>query len=449
MLDTRPVSIDDDLFALGGHSLLVPRLLSAVFSALGCRLPIAAIFEAPTVEQMAARVAAAQGNTQHSPLVPMQPRGRRAPLFLVHPASGDVLGLRHLAAALGPEQPCYGLQDPAVAAGEPPTASLTEMATEYLRAVRAVRPRGPYALGGWSFGGVVAFEMARLLRASGEEVSALLLLDTWAPGEVTRGLPVDDAALLAYIARTDFGVEVDAKELEGRTLDEQVAAVLDLTTSSSSLYFRWRRRPPRLGRRCARRRSTRWLSSVSSYPTPARAGRSLCCHDRGHPNHIISDGWSLSVLARELGVLYSAALAGRPASLPPPAPGEALRGGGAAYVTPRTPTERLVAEIWAEVLGVGRVGVDDNFYELGGHSLLAMQVTSRVREAFKLEISLCSSRSRPPWPRWPPTSKSARLARRHPKTLMKFCRNCADSPPRRWRDRSRARAQSRAMPGLL
>jgi len=233
VLRTQPISIDDNFFALGGHSLLALRLLSTVFRNLGCRLPIAALFETPTIESMALRIAVAQGHEQHSALVRMQPEGPRPPLFLVHPAGGDVLCFRHLTLALGNEQPAYGLQDPALASGNTPLTSIPEIASNYLRAIEAVRLQGQWALGGWSFGGVVAFEMCRQLRADGEALPELILFDTWAPGLVTQSLPLDDAGLLAFIARWDFNIEVDVKDIESKTLEEQIAFVADLTAGSA------------------------------------------------------------------------------------------------------------------------------------------------------------------------------------------------------------------------
>lgn len=238
VLNTSPISIDDDFFALGGHSLLAPRLLSTIFRSIGCRLPLSVMFEAPTIESIASRIAAAQGREQKSPLVHMQPRGDRTKLFLVHPASGDVLCFRHLAMALGPGHAAFGLQDPAIATGETPINSIEEMAEVYRAAIETVEPPRPWVLGGWSFGGVVAFEMARQFAAAGNPPTRLILLDTWAPGQVTQELPLDDASLLVYIARVDFNLEVDVEELKSKTLDEQIALVSDRTGAKArSLEF--------------------------------------------------------------------------------------------------------------------------------------------------------------------------------------------------------------------
>jgi len=141
-----------------------------------------------------------------SPLVRLQAgEPERRPLFLVHPVGGNVLCYAELARSLGPEQPVYGLQSLGLGEGQQPQQRVEEMAATYLAALRDVQPYGPYRLGGWSIGGVIAYEMAGQLRQAGEEVELLALLDTLAPtapaGETAE---IDEAELLAALAR-DLG----------------------------------------------------------------------------------------------------------------------------------------------------------------------------------------------------------------------------------------------------
>jgi thioesterase domain-containing protein len=112
----------------------------------------------------------------------VQLRGGTAkrPFFCIHPVGGTVLAYAELAHLLGPDQPFYGVQSPGLEGEAPPSESLEELAALYLKAVRAVQPRGPYLLGGWSMGGSLAFEMARQLESQGEEVGLLALIDTYA-----------------------------------------------------------------------------------------------------------------------------------------------------------------------------------------------------------------------------------------------------------------------------
>jgi amino acid adenylation domain-containing protein len=120
------------------------------------------------------------------------------PLFLVHPVGGNVLCYRELARHLGGERPVYGLQSLGLLDGRPPQESVEEMAASYLEAVRRVAPGGPFLLAGWSIGGAIAFEMAQQLRAAGEEVALLALLDTLAPGAWAGGEEKPDEAMLLF-----------------------------------------------------------------------------------------------------------------------------------------------------------------------------------------------------------------------------------------------------------
>ena len=195
-LGVPSVGARDHFFELGGQSLLAVRTMNEIRRRTGRDLPLSALFEAPTVEQLAALIAREEAAERRSPLVAIQAAGARPPFFCIHPVGGNVLCYVELARHLGPDQPFYGLQS-VDAAG----TSIEELAAVYLAAVRERAPHGPYFLGGWSMGGVVAFEMARQLVGDGEEVAALVLLDAARP---RPGAGVDDAALACRFAR-DFG----------------------------------------------------------------------------------------------------------------------------------------------------------------------------------------------------------------------------------------------------
>jgi len=135
-------------------------------------------------------------------LVPIQPGGDRNPFFCVHPAGGSVLRYAGLARELGAEQPFYGLQGRGVEGDRAPHAHIEDMAADYVAAIRTIQPCGPYLLGGWSLGGVVAFEMAQLLRSQGHEVALLALLDSLSPSMASiRGDLGDEPARLAAFLR--------------------------------------------------------------------------------------------------------------------------------------------------------------------------------------------------------------------------------------------------------
>jgi len=185
LLNLEQVGIQDNFFELGGDSLLAAQLVDRVQTQLQLKLSLSDFFLAPTIEQLARLLE--QDDQEHgakrprSPLVLLQPSGLEPPFFCVHPIFGVVLPYVELAAQLGDNQPFYGLQSLGLDGTYLPLTTIEEMATHYLEAVRSVQPQGPYYLGGWSFGGLVAFEMARQLQESGQDVGCLALMDTPAP----------------------------------------------------------------------------------------------------------------------------------------------------------------------------------------------------------------------------------------------------------------------------
>ncbi|HSF38826.1 MAG TPA: AMP-binding protein, partial [Thermoanaerobaculia bacterium] len=194
ILGTSTLGVTDDFFDLGGHSLLAVRLAARIEHELGKSLPLAVLFQHSTIEELAALLRDS-GELAASALVPLKAGSTLPPLFLVHPAGGQILCYTGLVPHLGEERPVYALQDVA-----PPDAerSLSNLAAAYLREVRSVQPAGPYHLAGWSFGGRVAFEMARQLREAGQEIAFLGMLDTGLvtpPAEAEK----DDAALLLEV----------------------------------------------------------------------------------------------------------------------------------------------------------------------------------------------------------------------------------------------------------
>jgi thioesterase domain-containing protein/acyl carrier protein len=178
LLGRRPVGVTANFFDLGGHSILAVRLIARMERQFGKRIPMAALFQSATVEGLAQALTAADA-APWSPLVPIQPNGSRTPLFFVHAVGGQVLSYMDLSRHLGQDQPFYGLQSRHGAQGIAYHTRLEEMAAEYVAAIRAFQPIGPYQLGGWSMGGVVAFEMARQMREQGQEVALVALLDSF------------------------------------------------------------------------------------------------------------------------------------------------------------------------------------------------------------------------------------------------------------------------------
>ncbi|MBK8256670.1 MAG: AMP-binding protein [Polyangiaceae bacterium] len=181
VLGTSHIGLDDNFFEIGGHSLAAVHTLAELHKRTGKRLPNAVLFDKPTVRGLAEALRKAGAAPVFRSLVAMQPKGRKSPLFCVHGGGGQVYWYRPLAARLGENQPFYGLQCRIEDDGVVHTKTVEDMATYYLDEIRTAFPRGPYYLSGASFGGKVAYEMARRLRAAGETVALLAMFDTWGP----------------------------------------------------------------------------------------------------------------------------------------------------------------------------------------------------------------------------------------------------------------------------
>jgi thioesterase domain-containing protein/acyl carrier protein len=227
LLGVGQVGINDDFFALGGHSLIAVRLFAMVRKAYRVDFPISVLFEAPTIAACAELIEerigpqdttkpAAETDTKTSRrrfthLVAMHERegGPKTPFFLVAGMFGNVLNLRHLAQLIGGERPFYGLQARGLYGDQPPHATIPEAAADYIAELRQVQPHGPYLLGGFSGGGLTAWEMALQLQKAGEEVALLALLDT--PLPLRPSLAKRDKAMikLAELRKRGPGYLVD------------------------------------------------------------------------------------------------------------------------------------------------------------------------------------------------------------------------------------------------
>ncbi|MEH2191209.1 MAG: condensation domain-containing protein [Nostoc sp.] len=203
ILNIHPIAVTDSFFDLGGHSLLAVRLMGQIQKHFGRNLPLSVLFQGATIEHLASIIRQQANSQPLSPLVAIQPRGSQQPLFFVHPVGGNVLCYYQLAHHLGIDQPFYGLQSLGLYGESQPYTRIEDMATHYIEALRVVQPQGTYLLGGWSMGGIVAFEMATQLQKQGDRVALLALIDSPAP--IFRNKPIDfdedsDAKILANLA---------------------------------------------------------------------------------------------------------------------------------------------------------------------------------------------------------------------------------------------------------
>jgi amino acid adenylation domain-containing protein len=239
VLGVRPIGITESFFDLGGHSLIAVRLMARITAAFGREIPLASLLGEPTIEAFARRLERPASDAPWSPLVPIQPRGSRLPLFCVHPSGGSVMDYHHLARHLGNDQPVFGLEARGLEGGVEPLTDVEEMATHYLAAVRRVRPEGPYALAGHSFGGIVAFEMARQLLEDGQAVALLAMADAWRAPSAGEPTDEDRAVILSGFAH-DLGVSLDHVNVAWDHFwrlspDEQVTYVLDVVLAGRVL----------------------------------------------------------------------------------------------------------------------------------------------------------------------------------------------------------------------
>jgi amino acid adenylation domain-containing protein len=182
VLGVHPIGVQDNFFDLGGHSLLAVRLFAHIERVVGQRLPLASLFQAPTIEAQAALLGGDSWTTPWTSLVAVQPAGSRRPFFCVHAHDGHVLYYRHLAMHLGLDQPFYGLQAQGLDGQLPPHTCVADMAAHYVKEIRLLQPDGPYCLGANCGGGMVAFEMAQQLCAQGHKVGLLAMIDAHARG---------------------------------------------------------------------------------------------------------------------------------------------------------------------------------------------------------------------------------------------------------------------------
>ena len=189
VLRRSDLDIHDNFFDIGGHSLTAVAVASQLSRVYGTAIPVRAIFERPTIAELAGYLRQQISLTYPSSVVPLKTTGTLPPVFFVHPLGGFVHCYVRLSKHLGADQPVYGIQAIGLAEGDDLLPDFVEAAARHVQAIRAIQPVGPYYLAGWSLGGVVAYEIARQLTTMGQHVGLLILLDSGLPARQQRNDP--------------------------------------------------------------------------------------------------------------------------------------------------------------------------------------------------------------------------------------------------------------------
>jgi pimeloyl-ACP methyl ester carboxylesterase len=231
-LGPEKIGVNDNFFELGGHSLLAVQLMAKINRRFKQLLPLAVIYTAPNIAALAELISSEEA-TPIGILVPIQTNGDAPPVFGVPGVGGNVLSLQPLSRALGANQPFYGLQAVGLDGKTLPLNSVEQTAQANIAAVKTLQPLGPYSLIGHSYGGVVAYEMARILLEQAEQVSSLILLDSIAPS-VMQEQPANDEATELFEACTTvanlYGAKlgIDLERLRQSSSGENVQYIVNL-----------------------------------------------------------------------------------------------------------------------------------------------------------------------------------------------------------------------------
>ncbi|MFK3781756.1 amino acid adenylation domain-containing protein, partial [Agrobacterium sp. NPDC089420] len=234
-LGVDAVGIHDSFFDLGGDSLDAVGMIATVRSRLNVAIPLEAIFESPTIAELSNLLgASASQNEFFAPVMAIRKSGSSAPLFCIHPILGIGWAFRALTGHIAQDMPIYALQADSLSASAGLFDTIEEMALAYVNRMRRIQPNGPYHILGWSFGGLVAHEMARLLLEQGETVAFLGLLDSYPYQHSAQNILLDDVTLAQ--ATLDFlGFDADAREFDNKrpvlsVLEEYILARYDMDT---------------------------------------------------------------------------------------------------------------------------------------------------------------------------------------------------------------------------
>jgi amino acid adenylation domain-containing protein len=181
ILDVKQVGVNDSFFDLGGHSLIALQLFAEIDRIWHKRLLLSTLFESPTIAELANMIRGQVSIPTWSPLVLIKSGANQLPLFCIHPLGGNLFNYHTLSKRLELDLPIYGLQARGIDGAQPPLDRIEDMASYFIQSIRTIQPVGPYFILGYSFGGLISFEIARQLAEQGEKIAFLGLLDIRSP----------------------------------------------------------------------------------------------------------------------------------------------------------------------------------------------------------------------------------------------------------------------------
>lgn len=412
-LEVERVGVMDDFFDLGGYSVLAARVFADLEKECGKRLPLAALFEAPTVEKLAALLDEGKTAEVFPSIIAIEKGGGGLPFFCI--ANADAFLYAALARALGGEAPFYGLHPQGIVSEANPRIDIERLASRYIELIKKVQPEGPYLVGGTCSSGIVAFEVAQQLKSRGDETLLLVMIDTPGPtrrfdrmGFLVRRIRrfgrhlLDHARTLWRLPWSEKGPYLcdNLKRVGGRVAGQGPAAPgLDRLVPIEEVYW------GALKRARVRYRPDLYDGRVVMFLSPEelrRPGSGFSLRWKRYATgevsiHRVADLHSEMLSAANVSKIAEplkrhldearasvAAPGGQGASrsfaYTPPAPSRRE------YEGPRSPAERKLTEIWQEILGVERIGIHDDFFALGGDSVLASRVLARMADVFSIRV---------------------------------------------------------------
>jgi thioesterase domain-containing protein len=227
--------VNDNFFELGGHSLLAVRLMVKINTEFKQSLPLAILFSAPSTAALSELIISKK-ESSFNILVPIQTKGDKPPIFAVPGGGGNVLSYQPLGKALGDKQPFYGLQAVGLDGKTSPLNSVERTAEANIIALQSIQSKGPYRLIGHSYGGAVAYEMARVLQKQNEKVESLILLDSFAPSIIQKQKMLHEITILYEVCITlanlhGLNLNINIKKLTQLSDNRRVSYIFDIFNS--------------------------------------------------------------------------------------------------------------------------------------------------------------------------------------------------------------------------